>query len=94
MATHYALVAPPKVRDVVISRDDRGNWELVNPEWPKRTRAIIAQMKREPFVKVWNGHLDIKLSNARAVYKILSTDVEKGYYTCELVYSEEPEVKR
>lgn len=91
MPLHYAPVAAPKIREVVISRNERGDWELVNPEWPKKPLAGIRQMQLATFVTIKGDIIDFKLANARGIYRIVKTDVGKGLYTLELVYSEEPE---
>ena len=79
------------VSKLAIFRNAQGIYELANPDWPKRCVVDMVDAVRAPYYVIKNDCVDVKLANARAVYKIVKTDVARGTFTGELVYEEAPE---
>lgn len=69
-----------------------GRLELANPEWPLRLRISAPLVVAEEHISLKDGPkgqmVDIKCSNARAVYMVRGQ--KDGFILGELVYSEGP----
>lgn len=82
----------PMVTDVAIRiRDRAGELLLDQTEWPERAVISVRAILELGLACRINGDcIDLKLTNARAVYRILDFNPFAGTYHGELVYSETP----
>lgn len=65
-----------------------GRLYLDMPAWPEFTGFTIPLLLAADWARVKNGHIDVKLTDARAVYRIDRRVVDR--YEATLVYSEDP----
>jgi hypothetical protein len=78
-----------KPETIVAFRTERGTYELVNAGWPKLAQFPFTAIERFPYLRMKNGHIDVKLTGARGIYRITTTDIPRGLLIGELVYEEQ-----
>jgi hypothetical protein len=83
---------------IVIRRVDKlsepERFELGEATWPEVATIAGHLLDIDPdrvgWIRVWDGCVDIRLANARAVYRLEKWDARRDHVTCRLVYAENP----
>lgn len=72
---------------ILLQRAKSGDLFLDMPGWPTHAEIPHASIAREhPMIRLRDGHIDFRMHNGRAVYRI--DDERLGVYSTTCVYSE------